>query len=1162
MSNESINSPQETALPVDVDARQQALIPNQSFAVSAPAGSGKTELLAQRVLTLLSTCKEPENILSITFTRKAAREMLARIMKALESAQGPEPEEGHKKHTWQLAKKALEQDHKYQWQLLENPNRLNIKTIDGLCRSLARQLPIESGLGAIPDTLQFPEQAYLEAAQQTLLLLDHPEHGAFLETLLLHLDNNTEAAEKLLVSLLANRDIWLGDVLATKQVPQAYFQQALTTLTTETLSQAQEVLTPFASDIALLADFAGTYLSDNSPESESPLKQCAGITTLPEVGPEALPLWLGICELLLTQKGDWRKRVDKRAGFPTDAQGDKALAKTRKQQLSTLIAHLEQIEALNPLLSDIRHLPPTDFPTNQWTVLEALTHLLPLSVAQLKLVFQAKGGCDHTEITLAALQALGDEESPSDLNLLLDHTIQHILVDEFQDTSSSQLTLLNRLTAGWEAGDGRTVFVVGDGMQSIYGFRNANVGIFLDIRKRGLNNVAVQPLDLTVNFRSDKGVVNWVNTVFKQAFPHQDDIARGAVSYTDAVAHRPEKSQPAVSTQLYSDSQYEAEDIAKLVKGHLEKFPNDNLAILVRVRSHLTPIVKALRENGISWQATDIDPLAQRQCILDLLSLTKAMLNPADRISWLALLRSPWVGLQLPDLHILANYGRSHTEPDWPVLWQQLNDERVTAELSIEGQQILQRVLPILKEAWVQRRRKPLRQWVEGIWTALGGEHGLLTPSQAVDIPAYFNLLEQHDEAATIADWPDFQQAVNKLFAAPLPDGDPRVQVMTIHKSKGLEFDTVIIPGLARSSRSDEKPLLCSQERISQQGQPQLLIAPMEATGSDSDPLYSYLRREEKRKQTLESTRLLYVGVTRAVSRLYLTASLGVDEKKSASTSEVHAESNPQPQPKSPPANSLLATIWPVISSDSNQFSYSVSDTLSPVKPEDNDLPPESGKLVRLPCDWQPPIVPEATLLQTFRGATEGYESGQETDNYLNHTRAQRIIGTVLHRTLQHITLQGYELWDEERIQKQLPLWETQLREQGLIQDTHTALNKLQGAVTGILNSLDGQWLLNNQHENSACELSISYRRGGRIRQAVIDRTFVAENTRWIVDYKSAIPEIHQPFEDFLLEQRRHYGPQLKNYRKLFVNMEDRPIKTALYYPQLGYLDKFEKEIP
>src|SRR5690625_4720511 len=122
--------------PPDLEARRVALDPSRSVAVSAPAGSGTPGLLAQRVLTLLARCQEPEEVLAITFTRKAAGEMQDRILQALWQAHDePDPDTPHARLTWQLAQAVLNRDDERQWHLLFSPQRLRILTIDSLCRA-------------------------------------------------------------------------------------------------------------------------------------------------------------------------------------------------------------------------------------------------------------------------------------------------------------------------------------------------------------------------------------------------------------------------------------------------------------------------------------------------------------------------------------------------------------------------------------------------------------------------------------------------------------------------------------------------------------------------------------------------------------------------------------------------------------------------------------------------------------------------------------------------------------------------------------------------------------------------------------------------------------------------------------------------------------------
>src|SRR6185312_5311724 len=198
----------------DEQQRLAALDPKQSFIVQAPAGSGKTELLTQRFLILLSQVKEPEEILAITFTKKSAAEMRARIINALENAlNNPEPDTAHAKKTWHLAKKVLQQDALLKWNLLASPNRLRLQTIDSFNASLTRQLPLLSHFGATPDITNDPYPLYRKAVQEFLSHLEEDQQWSnAIAIILLHMDNDLNKVESLLVNLLAKRDQWLRHI--------------------------------------------------------------------------------------------------------------------------------------------------------------------------------------------------------------------------------------------------------------------------------------------------------------------------------------------------------------------------------------------------------------------------------------------------------------------------------------------------------------------------------------------------------------------------------------------------------------------------------------------------------------------------------------------------------------------------------------------------------------------------------------------------------------------------------------------------------------------------------------------------------------------------------------------------------------------------------------
>ncbi|MBU3070523.1 UvrD-helicase domain-containing protein [Aestuariicella sp. G3-2] len=1130
--------------PQDHLARAEALNPQKSFAVTAPAGSGKTGLLTQRVLTLLPLCDNPEEVVCITFTRKAAAEMQERITDAIQfAAENPRPEEPHEQLTWDLARKVIERDQQQQWQLLKNPNRLRVQTIDGLCRSLTQYNPITSGIGGSSQMLEHPQVVYRQAVEQTLASLEQEgqlQHD--LKELFVHLDNNIEAVTNLLISLLGKRDQWLLPLLSARDA-RTYLENVLQQLVIETLEETSELLLPHASDLCLLADYAGTNSLEDKPGSL--ICQLSGMVELPPCLPESLEDWRCVVELLLTQAGQWRtlKGLNKNFGFPAGTDKDsKAAAKQKKEAMAALIGHLSEQKKLLDLLQLIRILPPTHYPHQQWRLLDGLTRIMPYAVIQLKLAFRALNATDFSEITQGALMALGDEDSPTDLSLLLDYQIKHILVDEFQDTATPQLQLLEKLTAGWQPDDGRTLFIVGDGMQSCYGFRDANVGIFLDARNNGIGDIALTPLELTVNFRSQSAVVDWVNMAFKNAFPEADDISRGAVTYAPSVGFKPALDGPAVKTHVFLDApdrKAEAEKVVELVKEALAADDKGRVAILVRNRPHLREVIHALQTAGLRWQATDIDPLSSRMAIVDLLSLTRALLDPSDRNAWLAILRCPMIGLSNEDLLRLVRHSKTEDQKNFPAILNNLLDHTSIEGLSKEAKKILSRTVPQIKTAWQNRRRKSLRQWIEGLWVSLGGPACVPDAIDLTNAQDFFNLLDKFDEGGKLLQWDEFSRSVKQLYARPAADADPRIQVMTIHKSKGLEFETVIIPGLDKTQRSDEKQLILWQERINTNHEKQLMLGPLSATGDDDDPLYQFLRQEQKIKNTLEATRLLYVGCTRAIKRLHLLANLNVDSK-----SEL---------PKAPSAGALLAPLWPAVQEAAQ---YTVVGETEETR---HNLQP-IAMIRRLTPDWQRPTLVPSSLLAAYRGREFGDEENIVNDDYLRH-RASRYTGTVLHRTLAQIVNDGIETWDSNRIRRQHPFWLSQLRQQGLFGHSLTeALNRIELGLHRMLADDKGRWLLDNRHEQSACEQSFWSAPQGEsktpgARNSIIDRTFVDRGVRWIIDYKSSEPTADQDLNSFLSAETEAYLPQLQRYRRLFPELDDEHVKMALYFPLLAHLE-------
>ncbi len=1113
----------------DASQRAMALQPDRSFIVQAPAGSGKTELLTQRYLRLLTTVEHPEEIYAITFTRKAASEMRNRILSALDAAHESCPAEAHRRQTWQLAQAVNLHAQQHNWQLRSNPNRLRIQTFDSLAHALTRQMPLIAELGAPPGTRENCTPLYREAARVTLGMLEDPDIGPALQTLLSHLGNQLAHLEELLSRMLARRDQWLKHVVSSPDTGQLD-QSLRDSIETQLRHLDDHMPASMMTELISSAGFAADNLKDN-------VKYSGHITAWTEQkfppGPswEDLPLWLGLAELLLTRGGTRRKSINASSGFPAPGSAAKdpdrkQLLQARKTEVLQLAVQLDEQPALTRLLAGLRSLPVHGYSAQQAELLQSLIQVLVHAVGQLQLVFQDKGEVDFSEIQIRARQALGDEDQPTDLALALDYRIKHLLIDEFQDTSNSQYDLLRTLTGGWQANDGRTLFAVGDPMQSIYRFREAEVGLYLKAREQGLGNLPLQPLTLEVNFRSTQGIIDWVNGSFAQIFPPEVDSSSGAVCYSPSRALDQQAEDNAVQVHALAgrDDDAEAGQVVALIQQTLANSPSSDIAVLARGRSHLFQIAAMLNAVGLHFQAVDVDALASRPVVSDLHALTRALLHPADRLSWLALLRSPVLGLQLADLLCIA-------EPSALPIYQRLCDPDVQRQLSDDGHTRVSRLLSVIRDELPMRGRRPLNQLVEGCWLALGGLSA--RPHTQADAEAYLQLLAEHEQPGGLYDFAALNEALDRLYAPSNSEADGRIQLMTMHKSKGLEFDTVILPGLGRRPRGNDAELLYWLEQPGSAGDMQLLMAPIKAVEQDQEPIANFIRELNKHKDDLETVRLLYVAATRAKRRLHL---LG------------HISFNQEGQPRKPEAGSLLKCLWPVVEHHFQELSEAADKSTL-------QQPGTPARLQRLPANWQPQ--PLTTQVDTIPMPV------QEDSPAINFDWAgdnARHIGTLVHRYLERIAKEGLPRWNEERLQKLAPALRCALANLGVDADAlDNAVARTTHALTNTLEDETGCWILEN-HQDAACELALTVH-DDDIRHYIIDRTFIdAEGTRWIIDYKTGDHQ-GKDVEAFLDEEQKRYQAQLENYACIMSQQEHRPTRLALYFPLLQDWRVWEKAV-
>ena len=1187
----------------DREQRLRSLEPHTSFLVQAPAGSGKTELLTLRYLALLPTVAEPEQVLAITFTRKATAEMRARILAALEAAsrlpaqtKPEQPEDEHQRIVRQLAVAALAHANAHDWQLLEQPQRLNIQTIDSLALSIARQMPLLSQLGGQLSPVDDAEPLYALAAQRTLARLgsaDDPELAASLASMLELRDTSLADCEALIAGMLERREQWLLLLPGITQRNPAW-QELRAELEAPFRRENEAVLAllqkRFAQSSQLLPELLelGRIACENGIEELSVLQAVRTAEDLKETAH-----CHALCDLLLTGTNTWRKKIDKSIGFPATTH------RAEGARLKELIQSLAEDHALLALLCRARGLPPPAYTDQEWSLVRSIFTLLRRAIAELRVVFAEQGVIDFAEAGIAAHAALRDP------GVLMRHEdrIQHVLVDEFQDTSRPHLALLRKLLQDWQPSDGRTCFFVGDPMQSIYLFRDAEASLFDQMRsdagvELGGNRHAVASLELATNFRSTSAIVEPLNDVFLRVLTEDtvDGVRYAPCHSSQALSGKDElhlhmqidaKQQDPRTSQDPRDT--EADALVRILQSHLpavEQASRDGakyrVAVLVRARPHLLHIIGRLRREGIPFRGVKIDRLRDRPEILDLLSLLRALLHPADRIAWLAVLRAPWCGLTLPALYAICGDPDDTTlRASIPELLREHSErlDPTSRTRALHLLTILEHAAAAYAGGALANSPVALALWLERTWHALGAPRYLDAEALA-NADVFFAALAEMPPSCLGTLDRSFNRRLDDLYAQPDPATSDRygVQLMTIHGAKGLEFEVVLLPGLDRQGKREDPALFQWLVRKRADGSSdELLLAPIGRKRGDTPALYDWVKRKTSQRLRQEHKRLLYVACSRAARELHLFATVKQNDDgtlNKAAEGTLLAAGWAGLEPRIAAALPSLATATP------GALVVMPSRPASFASPTAGILPALAASapaqvLHRLPASWFADAPPAA--LRGPSATTRALRSPQD-----HHAR---IRGTVLHALLERIAARGA---DDFALAIDDPLWERPvtalLRQHALPAPAAESLrNTILAALRNSMRHDEGRWLLTARNpaqgkasgaetsgiESSWTETSWTNVAAHRLQRHRPDRIFLGgaspdapgTDYLWIIDYKTAATAADEDREAFLAASREQYREQLDRYSRLFREMgasdgeRARPHRLALYHPMLPYLD-------
>jgi ATP-dependent helicase/nuclease subunit A len=1122
MSRYDVQAP-DTALELDQRARQEALDVQRSMLLQAPAGSGKTTVLTARFLALLGAVDAPEEILAITFTRKAAAEMRHRILTALQAASAGEEVVGI---AAPLLRAARERDIARGWDLLHHPSRLRIETIDALNHWLATQLPIAARSGSSLEIAPAPAPLYRRAARRCLeLAVEDRDAAAAAELLFDRLDNNWRRLEQLLADMLERRSHWLPRVLQARGSGLAErVEHSLECALRVELSAAMAALPArlLREGEALLTHAQRVRAAAGAPVSAGVAQPDPPVALTGE--PASLPHWRALCELALTDQG-WRRRFTIREGFERD---DPIM----KGRLAAWVGQLEVLPGALGLWSALRSLPDNRLDAADREALEALALLLLRAAAELQLLFAGGAKVDYAYVAAAAREALSERGAPSDFALRAGGALRHILVDEFQDTSFEQFELLRSLTASWERGDGRTLFIVGDPMQSIYQFREAEVGLFLRARDYGVGEIGFEALQLRRNFRSSAPLIAWVNQQFSRLFPADDDARRAAIRYLPSVPvlAAAEDAEAGVTLHRFhaGDLAAEAERVVEIARTARARDPTASIAVLVASREHVALPAAQLRACGFTLRGVELERLRDRPVIRDLAALTRALLHAADRSAWLALLRAPWCGLTLEELEPLlddAEVDIFELLQAWaaPPRDQPDHSDGPAAAMRLRLQRLCAALSPAILGA---ERGLALWQRVEHSWLRLAGPVVHRSEVDRLDAHRFIDALALHDDPNRLVG-----EALGELSERLYSGGPPQpgaIELMTIHAAKGLEWDVVVLPGLGRNTAPEPDPLLHWIELPRASEGTDLLLAPIRATEQEARcSLAAYIKRLRRERARLERVRLLYVAATRARCALHLLGAVPP------------AGADGQPPPRS---GSLLEILWPAIGEQFLALPTAVGSRAA--------MSLESSPaLWRLPAQWSMPAPPAATALPRLRLASTVLS---DTPEYSWVGLTARAIGTIVHAALHRLAAAPL-LPPTATLPMVLPDYGAWLVELGVVADELAgARARVQEALRRTLADPRGRWLLSSAHREARSEWRLTGLHDGRVVNVIIDRMLVDEHgQRWIVDFKTSTHE-GGAAGDFIDREAERYRPQLQRYATLASQLGGEPVRLALYFPLLG----------
>ncbi len=1214
-------------IPVDSHIRERALDIKKSFIVRAPAGSGKTELLTKRFIRLLGEADKPEEIVAITFTKKAAAEMKERVIQKIDnialSNDDPDIEAD--------IKKIIQKNQNLGWLLSENPQRLQIMTIDSFSRYISLMRPLTDFIPRDAKVLEDPElRVVFEQAATKGLFTYIDYHPNLAKKLLEHFHNDIESLYIWTSELLRNREQWLSILYSLDNDDEREEKKQL---------QLQHLW--INSYFILVKDNYIYYLGENFfTLFNSIIKNnyvALNIIKKHYINIDSwyketdcvknLILWQLLNELLFTSQNRLYKRLPKSITFTEDIKID-----IDDEVKSGLKEHFERLHGLladnkfNTWLDDIKIISNL----NKDKVIDislqkTIVEFLKFVNAELINIFRDNQVSDYTQITINALSALqsrdeidfstydniythdntliteedrykdrenNSKKSRKDDNFIsydnnlkntflhfISEHIKHLLVDEFQDTSNIQYELLKYLTINWQD-QTHSIFFVGDPLQSIYGFRAAEVSIFISLWEDTTckwQNLSLNKLKLSQNFRSSYALVQWFNEIFSKTFIYSS-LWKQSIKYTSSIPYKAQsiisqdsndvKDEPSLYYHCYLTNNIDSEkksilSIIEHIKEIYKKHPSYSIAILSEDKLSFHLWEELLKSSQIKFNSVGAkETKRELDTVDDIISLLKSLYQPLDKISLFGWLRSPMVGLSIYEIYLIfENESTSDKVQDIRVI--NLKDIIHIDKLSDEAKQrftFAQRLYIKLYKMKNSNLAHTILYYIKNLtsrWIRL-------TDKELERLDKLLELSASHNQYLLDIDL--ITDQLNTPTSQVEATQNNTLQLLTIHSSKGLDFDVVFLINADKKNKNSASLIKypkCYFDNINindtnteispitqNYNEPYTILS---IASKDKQSFYNSIREQEKLKNIEEKKRLLYVATTRAKKQLHLVINNIKDIEKLNGDSCFYRQFSKYNE-KFKEAQIDLITAKSLIDSGKE----------TSVKPSVN-------------------IISKAhisNIINLLESELSSFNNIDNIDKCLNQevihdnsrkTSKAKALGELLHKT---IRLLG-ESWSKSGIDKKdkklfdIDKLSKDISENILIKNSCLSRgidkNVCYESISKLLSNIKEDGFIQdilNQDGVFEYELQL----GGHTYYIdyLIENIYEDKSIEYmIIDFKMSQPVENQGINDFLSYQKNIYEPQLNQYAKV---LEEKikginsiyKIKLMLYFPMLKNNIRYE----